>query len=117
MEQQALMFGVNNAIKLSPKVAVRVLAAALAAGTLADLLLRATPWGLNAALLVLGFLAAGYWVSHANGVTLEGEGRWLCLPVMFFALALAWRDSPTLNVANALAHRMRHTERRCNLLS
>ena len=33
----------------------------------------------------------------------EGEGRWLAVPLVFFGLALAWRDSPTLNVANAAA--------------
>ena len=31
------------------------------------------------------------------------RGCWLVVPVLFFAAALAWRDSPTLNVANAVA--------------
>jgi hypothetical protein len=35
-------------------------------------------------------------------VRLEGEGRWLALPMVLFAWGLVWRDSPTLDVANGV---------------
>jgi hypothetical protein len=34
---------------------------------------------------------------------LQGEGRWLVVPILVFSACLASRDSPTLNVANSLA--------------
>ena len=42
-------------------------------------------------------------LGRGAGVILEGEGRWLAVPALFFAIALAWRDSPTLNVGNWVA--------------
>lgn len=87
------------------KQGLNVLEAALLLGVLGDALLRATPWGLNVLLwtgpLVLaGFLALP--VRWRRG-PLNREGRWLVLPVIFFAAALAWRDSLTLNVLAILA--------------
>jgi hypothetical protein len=38
-----------------------------------------------------------------RGVRLEGEGRWLTIPIVFFALAMAWRDSPILGIINIIS--------------
>jgi MFS family permease len=103
MEQARSMLAVNIPAKLPPHLGARVLATALGVGVVADLLLRALPWGLNLT-LVAGLAVLAAWVLTRWGdVQLEGEGRWLVVPVLFFAAALTWRDSATLNVANAVA--------------
>src|SRR5205823_7348594 len=96
------MLAVNIPIKLPPQLANRVLVASLASGGVAELLFDATPWGMNLALAVLVVVITAFLVGRRS-VVLEGEGRWLALPALFFAACLAWRDSPTLNVANACA--------------
>jgi hypothetical protein len=84
------------------KLGVRILVAALILGVLGDALLRAGPWGINAFLwmtvLAATLIALGGWQG-----ALAGSGRWLLLPVIFFAAAFAWRDSPALKMLNVLA--------------
>jgi hypothetical protein len=94
------MHDVNNVRFHAP---YRLLFIALAYGVIADLLLRATPWGLNVLLAVVCALAAAALLTHWSHVRLEGEGRWLVPAIVFFAVGLVWRDSPTLTTANALA--------------
>lgn len=79
-----------------------IMAAALVAGALGDGLLRATPWGLNLFvwLAALAALAAG--VLILNRVDLDAGGRWLVIPLLFFAAAIAWRDSPVLKALNLI---------------
>ncbi len=86
------------------KLGLEVLEAALLLGLLGDALLRATPWGLNV-FLWTGALATASIMLLARWrcVALTGEGRWLVLPTIFFALAFAWRDSPVLEFLDALA--------------
>ena len=78
--------------------------AALLLGVLGDALLRATPWGLNVllwvGLLVLAFVAL---IARWRSNLLKEEGRWLVLPVLFFAAAFAWRDSMTLKSLDLLS--------------
>jgi len=97
------MLAVNIAAKLPSHLAIRVLVTALGTGVVTDQLLRATPWGLNLTLSVAAVVLAAAILTRWGNVQLEGEGRWLVVPLLFFASALAWRDSATLNVANALA--------------
>jgi len=97
------MLAVNITAKLPPQLAGRMVVIALGAGVLADGLLRVTPWGLNLSLAMAGLVIAGLVLVRWGRVELEGEGRWLVAPLLFFAAALAWRDSPTLTVANGLA--------------
>jgi len=84
------------------KLGVRILVAALILGVLGDALLRTGPWGINAFLwvtvLATTLVAVGGWQG-----ALAGSGRWLFLPVIFFAAAFAWRDSPALKMLNVLA--------------
>ena len=97
------MLAVNIAAKLPPHLGVRVLVTALGVGDRGGPAAARTPWGLNLT-LVAGLVVLAAWaLTRWGGVRLEGEGRWLVAPVLFFAVALTWRDSPTLNVANAVA--------------
>ena len=86
------------------KRGLEVFEAALLLGILGDALLRATPWGLNASLwsgaLAVALLAL---LVRGRSKALAGEGRWLLLPLFFFSVAFAWRDSLTLNILSALA--------------
>jgi hypothetical protein len=103
VEQPRSMLAVNNAAKLPPHLGWRVLITACTTGVVLDMLLRATPWGINLSLAAGVVVVAATILCRWGGVKLEGEGRWLAAPLLFFGFALAWRDSPTLNVANALA--------------
>ena len=85
------------------KLGLALLGAAAALGVLGDALLRATPWGLNVFLWIGPLVAAGALLARAHGLPLTGGGRWLIAPALFFAAALAWRDSPTLNWLNLSA--------------
>jgi hypothetical protein len=94
------MLAVNNVRFEAP---YRLLFIALIFGVIADALLRVGPWGLNLLLTVLCALGAAVLLARWNDVELTGEGRWLAIAAVFFAVALVWRDSPTLTVANACA--------------
>ncbi|MGI8469983.1 MAG: DUF4153 domain-containing protein, partial [Pyrinomonadaceae bacterium] len=86
------------------KTGLEILQAAVLLGILSDVLLRETPWGLNVLLFVGAFAAAmtmlilrrkkEFW----NGRTVLLNGA-----LIFFAACFAWRDSPELNVLDALA--------------
>ncbi|HEX8143904.1 MAG TPA: DUF4173 domain-containing protein [Pyrinomonadaceae bacterium] len=78
--------------------------AALLLGGLGDMLLRKTPWGINLMLwttaLALAIIAL---TARWRGKLFKEEGRWLILPVLFFAAAFAWRDSLTLKSLDVLS--------------
>src|SRR2546423_6034702 len=82
---------------------LHVIAAALLLGVLGDALLRATPWGLNFFLWTgAGLAAAVALLERWRRAALKGDGGWLLLPIILFAAAFAWRDSPTLKWLDAL---------------
>ncbi len=83
-----------SALVVSPATqrGLYILAIAIGSGLAGDWLLRATPWGLNFPVW-LAITASGAWF------VFQHEGRtlyWFALPLGFFSLALAWRDSITL---------------------
>ncbi|HZS06608.1 MAG TPA: DUF4173 domain-containing protein [Blastocatellia bacterium] len=90
-------------VSAGAKLALGVLAVALAAGILGDALLRETPWGIN--VLVWAAVATGAVVVLVRRQRQQrvGEGKWLLIPVICFAAGFAWRDSVTLQVLDALA--------------
>lgn len=85
------------------KLGLGVLGAAAVLGLLGDLLLRATPWGLNVFLWISALVASAAALAIWRGIALSGEGRWLAAPLLLFAALFAWRDSNTLAVINGLA--------------
>jgi hypothetical protein len=72
-------------------------------GILGDGLLRATPWGINLPLW-MGVAAATAWaLLPARSHDRTPIAGWPLLPVIFFALCFAWRDSSFLHFWNAVA--------------
>src|SRR5437868_682623 len=87
---------VHHRVTLEFGAAARVSAIAIVVGVAADVLLRDAAFGLNVVLFVLVCVAGAFAVARGGGVELAGEGRWLVVPLLGFALGLMWRDSPTL---------------------
>lgn len=85
------------------KLGLGILGGAALLGVAGDLLLRATPWGVNFPLWVLALVGVAAGIAIWRGVSLRGEGRWLIVPMVLFAGLFVWRDSGTLAVINGLA--------------
>jgi hypothetical protein len=85
------------------KLGLGVLGAAVVLGALGDWLLRATPWGINVLLWVGALAGAAVALSRWGRLEVAGGGRWLVPVAVFFAAAVAWRDSPVVASLNVLA--------------
>jgi hypothetical protein len=85
------------------EAALAALLAALLLGLAGDLLLRATPWGVNAPLATLALVVALAVVARRDGRTLTAGAALLAALAVAFAGALAWRDSAVLAALNLLA--------------
>ncbi|HBG07147.1 MAG: hypothetical protein A2075_08150 [Geobacteraceae bacterium GWC2_58_44] len=75
----------------------------LVVGTLADLLLRTVPWGINILLWITAFMAIVVYLARRYGIVIPARISRLALPACFFAASFAWRDSDTLKVINGVA--------------
>lgn len=80
-----------------------VVALALVLGVAGDALLRVTPWGINVGLWMALLLVGGVGLVRWQRISVAGEGEGLLVPVLFFAVAFAWRDSATLHLVNSAA--------------
>ncbi len=87
------------------KLGLGILEAALLLGVVGNVLLRVTPWGINATLAVIALLVAMITLlrQKRSENLLSSGGRLLIGFVCVFALALAWRDSPVLKFLNLLS--------------
>lgn len=79
------------------------LGVALVLGALGDVLLRGTPWGINAPLWIAALLIATFALARWRGVAISPAAGALGLVALAFAGAVAWRDSTTLLLLNVLA--------------
>jgi hypothetical protein len=86
----------HEPVKMSPATrgALGVLAGAAGLGALGDLLLRATPWGINLTLWTVALVAVAAGLRRWAGLGEAGRS-WMPLALGIAAL-MAWRDSPTL---------------------
>ncbi len=89
-----------NALTASPRarLALALIPTGLSLGLLADLLLRATPWGLNVAVCGVVFVAAGAWMVRRFHVPVASDAPWLALSAACCAIAFVRRDSSTLHL-------------------
>ncbi|HEX6630839.1 MAG TPA: DUF4173 domain-containing protein, partial [Gemmatimonadaceae bacterium] len=94
---------VPSATLTAREAAPRALGAALGLGVLGDLLLRAQPLGLNLPVLVAALLASGAWLARRTGRPLTLGATLLGALALAFAVAVAWRDAPTLVALDVLA--------------
>src|SRR3712207_4748099 len=85
------------------KLGLGLLGAALAVGLLGDLLLRATPWGINVLMWVAILAGAAVALWRWRRLEATGGGRWLVPVAVLFAAAVAWRDSPVVACLDVLA--------------
>ena len=83
---------------------LEILKVAVGIGILADILLRATPWGLNVLLFNVAF-AAGMLVLLRRRAPEQLTGQTIALfgGLIFFASMFAWRDSMELRLADSAA--------------
>ena len=78
------------------RLGLRVLGIALVLGGLGDLLLRATPWGINFLIWVTVIVGLATLLARWGRVGTGGEGKWLVLVALVFAAGLVLRDSPVV---------------------
>src|SRR5262245_49018364 len=84
------------------RLGLSIMAAALAAGVLGDGMLRATPWGVNLFIWIVAVAALAACVLILNRADLDAGRRRLVIPLLFFAAAVAWRDSPVLKALSLI---------------
>jgi len=85
------------------RLGLGLLGVAVALGVLGDILLRATPWGVNFFIWIT--LLVGLAVSFAKWWRMDpgGEGRWLIFVAVIFAFGILLRDSPVVVFLDVLA--------------
>ena len=84
------------------RLALAVLGTAVALGIAGDILLRATPWGLNALLCTVGLVAAAAWTARRRGTAVSGDAPWLAATALLLGSNFAARDSTFLRAFDAI---------------
>ena len=80
-----------------------LLGVAAALGLLGDVFFHGRPLGLNVFLFVLCFVAALAVLLRVGRAPLHQGRRWMAAPLLLFAAAFLWHDSPLLTAANLVA--------------
>ena len=78
------------------RLGLGILGVALVLGGLGDLLLRATPWGINFHLWVTALVGLAILLASWGRVGTGGEGKWLLFVALVFAAGVVVRDSPVV---------------------
>jgi hypothetical protein len=85
------------------KVGLGLIGVAVALGILGDILLRATPWGVNFFIWITLLLGLAVAFARWGHVITGGEGRWLVFVAVIFAFGIVLRDSPVIVFLDVLA--------------
>ena len=85
------------------RLGLTILATALLVGVLGDTMLRAVPWGLNAALCISGLVLAGAFLVRRYRISLGPDASWLALTALLLGAAFVRRDSEFLQFLNLVA--------------
>lgn len=94
----------NEKMNEKTKTGLEIVQAAVLLGVLGDVLLRATPWGLNVFLFVGAFAAAMViLVLRRKSEFLNRQTMLLQTALVFFAAMFVWRDSFELKIYDTLA--------------
>jgi hypothetical protein len=78
------------------RLGLAVLGVALVLGGLGDVLLRATPWGINLLIWVTALVGLAVLIARWGRVGSGGEGKWLVFVAVVFAAGVVLRDSPVV---------------------
>src|SRR5918993_185630 len=78
------------------RLGLGVLGVALVLGGLGDLLLRATPWGINFLIWVTAIVGLAILLARRGRVGTGGEGKWLVFVAVVFGAGVVLRDSPVV---------------------
>src|SRR5215203_1018944 len=84
------------------RLGLGVLGVALVLGGLGDVLLRATPWGINFLIWVTALVGFAFFLARWGRVGTAGEGKWLIFVAVVFAAGVVLRDSPVVVSLNFL---------------
>jgi hypothetical protein len=84
------------------RLGISLMATGLVGGALGDALLRSRPWGLNLFVWIAALIASVTAVLILNRVEPGAGRKWLVIPLLLFAAAVAWRDSPVLKALNLI---------------
>jgi hypothetical protein len=85
------------------RLGLGILGSALVLGGLGDLLLRATPWGINFLLWITALVGLTVLLAKRGSVSTGGEGKWLIFVALLFAAGVILRDSPVVVLLDLLA--------------
>ena len=78
------------------RLGLGVIGVALALGGLGDVLLRATPWGINFLIWIMALVGLAVLLAKRGRVGTAGEGKWLIFVAIVFAAGVVLRDSPVV---------------------
>src|SRR3989475_8704692 len=84
--------GGMNAMSEKTRLGLEILGAATVLGVSGDLLLRATPWGLNALLCTAGLVAAAAYIVHRHSIAVSADALWLAVAILLLASNFTARD-------------------------
>ncbi|PYP33366.1 MAG: hypothetical protein DMD47_01560, partial [Gemmatimonadetes bacterium] len=82
-----------NAMSEKTRLGLEILGAATVLGVSGDLLLRATPWGLNALLCAAGLVAAAAYIVHRHRIAVSADALLLAVAILLVASNFIARDS------------------------
>jgi hypothetical protein len=85
------------------KLGLTLLAVALALGVAGDAAFHGRPLGLNVLLFAVCFVTAVALLLRVSRAPLHQGRRWMAAPLLVFAAAFLWHDSPLLTAANLIA--------------
>jgi hypothetical protein len=85
------------------RLGIGVIGVALVLGGLGDILLRATPWGVNFLVWVTVMVGLAILLARWGHVRAGGEGKWLVIVAVVFAAGILVRDSPVVVGLDVLA--------------
>jgi hypothetical protein len=85
------------------RLGLGVIGGALALGGLGDILLRATPWGINFPLWISALVGLALLLAKWGGIGARGDGKWMVFVAILFATGMVLRDSPVVVFLDFLA--------------
>src|SRR2546427_12708520 len=91
-----------NAMSEKTTLGLEILGAATVLGVSGDLLLRATPWGLNALLCAAGLVAAGGYIVPRHRIAVSADALWLAVAILLVASNFIARDSVALRALDLI---------------